>query len=147
MKILRGIFYFFDKFEDVVRGILAEHPFVYTFIGGTGVVLFWRGIWSTADVVENTGTLPALIFSPFGSIVLGVTILLATGLFVSVFVGDSIIMSGIKREKKVVDKTIDDVEEEKSDIQRTLDAVTEIKEEMRVLEGEIHNTHHKSEIK
>ncbi|MFA6608321.1 MAG: hypothetical protein WCT07_00175 [Candidatus Paceibacterota bacterium] len=139
MKTLRSIYYIFDKLEDFIRGALSQHPFIYTFIGGMGVVLFWRGVWHSADIAESTGGIFAIIFSPVGSIVSGVIILLATGLFVSIFVGDSIIMSGIKKEKKVIDKTIDEVVDEKASIQSTLDMVRELKEEVENLEKEAHN--------
>jgi hypothetical protein len=137
MKIINGIFYFFDKLEDYLRGSLSRHPFVYTFIGGIGVVLFWRGVWHTADVLETTGGWNSIIFSSFGSIITGLIILLATGLFVSMFIGDSIIMSGIKKDKKVIDKTSGEVEIEKTDIEKVLEMTQEMKNEIEILEEKI----------
>lgn len=145
MKFYDAIFYLFDKMEDHIRARLSRHPFVYTFIGGTGVVLFWRGTWHTADVLQNTSLLGGIIFSPIGSIITGVTILLSTGLFVSIFIGDSIIMSGIRHDKKIIEKTIEDVDAEKSDIEKVLTALTEMKKELEVLEGKARVKHaHKS---
>jgi hypothetical protein len=92
-----------------------------------------------ADYFESTGGLPGLLFSSGGSIVLGVVILLSTGLFVSVFVGDSIIMSGIKHDKKIIERAIEDVELEKSDIEKMLDLVVEMKQEIEVLEKKVRN--------
>jgi hypothetical protein len=111
MKIIHGIYHLFDRLEDHIRAGLARHMFVYTFIGGMGIVLFWRGIWHTADVLEGLGGIWGLLFSPLGSIVLAVAILLATGLFVSMFIGDSIIISGINNEKKRIDKAVEGVRE------------------------------------
>ena len=147
IKIFKGIFYFFDRLEDVIRESLSRHPFIYTFIGGTGVVLFWRGVWRSADVLESSGGIFSFLFSSSGSIFLGVILLLSTGLFVSVFIGDSIIISGLKKDKKVIDKTIEKVislkeeeEEEETEVQKTLKLVTEIKKEVESLEEEIkHN--------
>lgn len=139
MKVVDSIYYLFDKMEDRIRAKLARHPFIYTFIGGSGVVLFWRGVWHMADYFESTGGLPGLLFSSGGSIVLGVVILLSTGLFVSVFVGDSIIMSGIKHDKKIIERAIEDVELEKSDIEKMLDLVVEMKQEIEVLEKKVRN--------
>jgi hypothetical protein len=107
---------------------------MYTFIGGSGVVLFWRGVWHTADILEHSSPLLGHIFSPLGCIVLSVVILLSTGLFVSVFIGDSIIMSGIKHDKKIIEKTIEDVDAEKDDIEKVLLALVDMKKELEVLE-------------
>lgn len=135
MKLFSSIDYLFDKMEDHIRARLSRHPFVYTFIGGSGVVLFWRGIWHTADIIEKNSILGGYIFSPLGSIVLAVTILLSTGLFLSVFIGDSIIMSGIKHDKKIIEKTLADEEVEKADIEKVLVAIVDMKKELEHLEN------------
>lgn len=137
MKTVDAIFYLFDKFEDRVRARLARHPFVYTFIGGAGVVLFWRGVWHIADVLEKTTLWGSLVFSPLGCLILSVIVLLATGLFVSVFIGDSIIMSGIRHDKKIIERTIEDVETEKSDVEKMLVIVTDMKKEVEHLENKL----------
>lgn len=139
MKMFESIYYLFDKMEDHIRARLARHPFIYTFIGGAGVVLFWRGVWHMADVFQATSQLGAYLFSPLGSVVLGVVILLSTGLFVSVFIGDSIIMSGIKHDKKIIEKTIEDVDSEKSDIEKVLHALVGMKKELEILEHKARN--------
>ena len=134
MKAIDSIYYLFDKMEDHIRARLARHPFIYTFIGGAGVVLFWRGVWHMADVFEKNTQIGSVLFSPLGSTVIGVVILLSTGLFVSVFIGDSIIMSGIKHDKKIIEKTIEDVDSEKGDIEKVLVALTDMKNEIQFLE-------------
>ncbi len=53
--------------------------------------------------------------SGFGSVVISLLILLLTGLFVSFFVGDAIIISGLKREKKLIEKTEAEVDVELSE--------------------------------
>lgn len=144
MKVIDSVYYLFDKMEDHIRARLARHPFIYTFVGGTGVVLFWRGVWHIADVFEKYTHLGSFLFSPLGSVILGVIILLSTGLFVSVFIGDSIIMSGIKHDKKIIEKTIEDVETEMSDVEKMLAAVVDMKKEMETLEHKIRS---KCEVK
>ncbi len=134
MKLFHSIDYLFDKMEDRIRARLSRHPFIYTFIGGTGVVLFWRGVWHLADALENSSPLLGYIFSPLGCLVLSVILLLATGLFVSVFIGDSIIMSGIKHDKKVIEKTLNDVDMEKADIEKVLGVILEMKRDLETLE-------------
>ncbi len=137
MKALHSIVYLFDKMEDHIRARLARHPFVYTFIGGAGIVLFWRGVWHVADFFEKTSVIGSQLFSPLGSLMLGVVVLLSTGLFVSAFIGDSIIMSGIRHDKKIIEKTIEDVETEKTDLEKMLLAVNEMQKDLAHLEGKL----------
>lgn len=103
------LFRFFDKLEDYVRTRLARHPIIYALLGGVGVVLFWRGVWMAADSVG---------LSAFSSIVISLVILLLTGLFVSFFVGDAILISGLKKEKKLVEKTESEVLSERDSFSR-----------------------------
>src|SRR3989338_891269 len=118
--IIKKVFKFFDKFEDNVRGVLSRHPIVYSFIGGVAIILFWRGGWHTADLIP-------FLNGPI-SIVLSVLILLATGLFVSFFVGDRIILSGLNRDKKLIEKTEGEIKEEKI-------TLGEVKKELNKIEG------------
>lgn len=138
MNILDGVYHFFDKLEDHVRALLSTHKFIYTFIGGIGVVLFWRGVWHTADILEQTTLTGSVLFSPYWSILFSLIVLLMTGLFVSVFIGESVIISGIKKEKKEADKTIDEIEDEKGDIRKVLNSLADVKKEIEVLERKVH---------
>lgn len=137
MKIVENAYHFFDRLEDHVRALLSTHKFIYTFIGGVGIVLFWRGVWHMADALEITTRSGSVIFSPLGSIILSIILLLVTGLFVSVFIGDSIIMSGIKREKKDIDKSIDEMEGEKGDIDKVMTLLKDIKRDIEALETKV----------
>ncbi len=95
--MIRKVVVFFDKLEDRVRISLSHRPILYALIGAIGVILVWKGVWETAELFS-------WLHGP-GSVVLGVLLLLVTGLFVSFFIGDSIIMSGFKKEKKLAEKT------------------------------------------
>lgn len=113
--MLGSILYFFDKLEDHIRARLSRTPIIYSLIGGIGIVLFWKGVWETAGYFW-------LLDGP-GSIVLGTTLLLSTGLLVSFFIGDTIIISGIKREKKLAERTEQEVHTEEDlilDVERKL---------------------------
>lgn len=132
-SILKSIYKFFDKLEDKIRGRLSRYPIVYAFLGGIGVVLFWRGIWHTTDFFTevifsfqkngsvNLGSLPWWD-GPL-SVFFGSTLLLSTGLFVFDFLGSQTIISGLRGEKKLEQKT----EEE---IKMDVEVVKDIKEEV-----------------
>jgi len=111
-SVIKRAINFFDKFEDHVREHLSRHPVIYTIIGGVAIVLFWRGVWNTADILQDKGGWWGVLFYEPVSLVITTIILLATGLFVSYFIGDTILMSGLKHEKKVTDKTEKEVEDE-----------------------------------
>ncbi len=118
MKKLVNIF---DKIEDKVRGALSHHPFIYAFVGAVGVVLLWRGIWHTADAIFYTSGLASstsqFLDGPL-SILLGSIILLITGVFVSHFVSNRLIISGLTGEKKLTDKTLDEIQKEEEELKK-----------------------------
>jgi hypothetical protein len=112
---MKKVINFFDKLEDRVRGRLSRKPLIYALIGGIGVILFWRGIWHTADDIPFlTGPVSAL---------LGLIILLATGVFVSAFIGNRLILTGLRGEKKLPDKKIGEIETDEERIKKTLDKI------------------------
>ena len=131
----KKVFTFFDKLEDVVRNRLSGYPITYAFLGGSGVILFWRGIWHVADYLEENTMLGSIIFSDLGSMILGMVMLLISGLFVSVFIGDSILISGLKNEKKITEKTSDEIETE-------IDMIQDIDKKVSHLEDDIHSKKH-----
>lgn len=103
---------FFDRLEDRVRGFLSRVPIFYAIIGGITVVLFWRGVWNLADIFEKNGGWWGYIYEPTPSLIISILVLLFTGLFVSFFIGDRIILSGLKHEKKIEEKTESEVRQE-----------------------------------
>ncbi len=109
---MRSFINFLDKVEDGARESLSRMPIVYGIIGGTAIVLFWRGVWHLADMFELSGGIWATIFSAPVSTVLSAIVLLFTGLFVSYFIGDRIILSGLTHEKKLEEKTESEVRAE-----------------------------------
>lgn len=121
---------FFDKLEDHIREHLSRYPIIYTLIGSVAIVLFWRGVWHTADLLKERGGLLGWLFYEPTNLLIVTIILLATGLFVSYFIGDTILMSGIKHEKKVTDRTEKEVKEEELRISELRATVREIKKEV-----------------
>lgn len=118
---------YFDKVEDKIRGHLSRRPILYAFIGGAGVIIFWRGIWHTADMI------PYLQMGPV-SILVGMLILLLTGVFVSGLIGNKIIITSLKGEKKLTEKTEDEIQDEIAAEERRLkhmeSALDKIEEEV-----------------
>ena len=95
--------HFFDKLENRIRGFLSRYPILYAFIAGVGVVSFWRGVWETSDLMN---------ISPQASLLFGFLLLLSTGVLVTGFLGSRIIISGLRGEKKLEEKTLKEIEDE-----------------------------------
>jgi hypothetical protein len=121
MNIFKKIYKFFDKLEDRVRVRLSHRPFLYAFLGSLSVVLIWRGIWEIADKLSIPGWL---------SLFLGILIALVTGLFVSLFIGDKVIISGINKEKRIDEKTEDELKKEEAVLEDIKNELKEIKEDL-----------------
>lgn len=140
MKV-KNIYDFFDKLEDRVRGLLSHCPILYALLAGAGVVIFWRGVWHSYDYAMeryftegevastvNYGGLPW--WDGPVSLAIGSIILLLTGVFVSSFIGNEIIITGLRGEKKTVEKTEEELEEESS-------AISAIKRDVRDLKRQL----------
>ncbi len=137
--LLKKIFHWGDKLEDRVRGKLSHYPITYAFIGGAGVIIFWRGIWHTMDFLmfvmigqnAEIGTGYPWWDGPL-SIFVGTVMLLTVGLFIPTFIGNEIIMSGLRGEKKLTEKTEQEISE---DVALNIKIVREMKEIERRLES------------
>ena len=118
--MLKFIVRYFDRLEDKVRGRLSHRSIIYGFIGGIALVLFWRGVWHSADIImaaHPDGFLGWMFYEPITIIWTSIALLM-TGLFVSLTIGDRIILSGIKHEKKVEEKTEIEIKGEEDEIQK-----------------------------
>ena len=100
---MKNIGNWFDRFEDKIRSILSHYPIVYALIGGIGIVSFWRGVWETSDLLG---------VKPMESLIGGILIMLAIGILVTEFLGNRIIISGLRGEKKLEEKTLKEIEDE-----------------------------------
>ncbi len=139
---MKFIYKFFDKLEDKIRGKLSHYPILYALIGGVGIVIFWRGVWHTADFFTEVifsyqldgsvdlGSLPWWD-GPL-SLLIGSVLLLSTGLFVFDFIGTESIISGLKGEKKLAEKTEEEIKVETG-------AIKEIKEEVKEISRRLDN--------
>jgi hypothetical protein len=117
---------FFDKLEDHIRGRLSPHPILYGLVAGISLILFWRGIWESATLYG---------MHPITSIIVGLIGLLLTGVFVSAFIGSRLIISGIKGEKKIEEKTLEEIADEESSINKVLLKLDKIENEIEEIRG------------
>lgn len=129
----KKIFTFFDHVEDKVRGRLSKYPIMYAIVAGVSVVLFWRGVWHTSDILESRGGILGFIFSGPLSLVFSTLLLLLTGVFVSEFVGEMLILTGLKKEKKSVDKTEAEIKKEGEEIELVEAVIDDLSDEMSVM--------------
>ena len=139
--MFKKIFNFFDKSEDRIRGHLSRYPILYTIIGGIAIVLFWRGIWHTADILQSQGGWLGFLFYEPVNVIIVTIILLATGLFVSYFIGDTILISGLKSEKKIHEKTEKEIKEEEVTLRDIKKAVDGMKQEMDEIKDVVEHDH------
>ncbi len=126
---MKKIIHFFDKLEDKIRARLSRAPLLYALIGGVGLVLFWRGVWHTADSI-------AFLNGPV-SVVVGTVILLMTGVFVSTFIGNKLIITGLSGAKKIDEKTREEIEEEESQIKDIQSVLKNIEDDLSAIKSEM----------
>jgi hypothetical protein len=128
---------FFDKLEDKVRVRLSHRSIIYALIGGACTVLFWRGVWHTGDILMSLGGVWAWIFYEPITILWTSAVLLMTGLFVSNFIGERIVISGLKKEKKVTDRTEEEVQKEDNKIVVLNAKINEIVKDLSDIKDEL----------
>jgi len=119
---------FLERLGYKFRGKLSHHPIIYAFIGGTGIVLFWRGVWHTADDVGMSSSI---------SLLAGLVILLITGVFVYEFIGNKLIISGLIGEKKLAEKEEGEIETEESQLKNLKNTLTRVEEKLDHIEKEV----------
>ena len=134
---MRSIIKYLDRLEDRVRGRLSHRSILYALIGGISVVLFWRGVWHTADILMEKGGVWFYVFYEPSTIVWTTLILLLTGLFVSFFIGDRILLSGIKREKKIEEETEEEIQKEEFEIKEMQRKIGEIHKDLQEIKNVI----------
>ncbi len=133
---------FFDKLEDKTRAKLSHFPIFYALIGGIGVVLFWRGVWHTTDFLtmwlldKAEFTLFNIVDGPL-SFIVGTIVLLMTGVYVSAFIGNRLIITGLSGEKKLTEKTKEEIETEEDKINRMQKTLNRMEQKIEEIDSEI----------
>ena len=126
---------------------LSHHSYLYATIAGIGIVLFWRGVWHTTDSLHlyithygNSLTISGADHPWWDgplSFVVGCIILYITRAFVSSFIGNELILSGLRAEKRMTRETEEDVHSEASAISAIKKEISIIAEKLEELEGEV----------
>ena len=119
---------FFEKFGIQVRGKLSHYPVLYAFIGGVGVVLFWRGVWHTADNFN---------LSSLGALIIGFLLLLLTGTFVTEFIGNKLIISGLIGEKELSEREEGEIETEEMKLKNLQNTLNRVEKKLTDIEEEV----------
>lgn len=145
---MKRIRVFLERTEEKSRIYLSHRPRLYALIVGIGIVLFWRGVWHSTDLVhtylnifQNNLTIDSFA-SPWWdgplSFIVGIVVLHFTGAFTSSFIGNELILSGLRGEKRLSQKTESEVKTEEQfviDIKEELEKMTE---KVGQLEREVH---------
>ncbi len=106
MKYVTNIFL---KIEERARTYFERVPFLHAFLGGVGVVLFWRGVWEIADRMR---------IDPIVSIIVGSLLLGSIGLFLHTFVGNAIIIKNVEKDKRMTTKAEHEIASVEKDVKR-----------------------------
>ena len=121
-NLYKSVYKYFNKLEDKIRVKLAHYPIIYALIGSIGIVSIWRGIWHISDDFHMSG---------WASLFFGIFITLSTGLFISFFIGDNIIISGINQEKRIDEKTEEEIHKERNILDNMIKDIEEIKKSIQ----------------
>ncbi|MES2930635.1 MAG: hypothetical protein V4665_02525 [Patescibacteria group bacterium] len=142
---------FFKKIEIRTRNYLSHYPKVYALIVGIGIVLFWRGTWHTVDNISTaisylySYSSTTLLFAPWWdgplSFLVGSGILYITGAFTSSFIGSELILSGLRGEKKLNERTEKNLKEEVGAIGDIKEELLMISKKLELLEKQANNNH------
>jgi hypothetical protein len=137
-----------------IRGRLSHYPRVYALVVGTGMILFWRGIWHTVDLIHtfinnyqhyssiDLGSTPWWD-GPL-SIIAGIIVLNCTGAFVSSFIGNELILSGLRGERRLTEQVEIGEQNEVRAIADIKDEIAIIAQKMELLEKQVHHRNHTS---
>lgn len=125
--MIKKITKIFDKLLYAIRRKLSLYPILYAFIGGAGLVLFWRGVWHVADDIY---------ISSLASLIIGTTIMLLTGIFVSEFIGNKLIISGLVGEKKLEEKEVEEIETEEMQIKNLQNTLVRLEKKLDHIDQE-----------
>lgn len=130
MKYFTNIFL---RIEEQARTYFERFPFAHAFLGGVGVVLFWRGVWEIADRMR---------IDPVISIIVGSLLLGAIGLFLHTFVGNAIIIKNVEKDKRLTTKAEHEIQAVEQNIKQEEVTLSQLSEKLDRLEKSISSIMH-----
>lgn len=133
--LIKKLLRYFDRSEDRIRHSLSKHPIIYALIGGFLVVIFWRGVWDMMDILYLEYGFWFL--HPVPSLVISIILMLATGTFISFFIGEQIIISGLKDEKRIDQKTEQEIEMEDYKLKHMTEEIAEIRKDIAKIKAAV----------
>ena len=122
MKYFTNIFL---QIEERARSYFERFPFVHAFLGGVGVVLFWRGTWELVDQMR---------IDPVVSIIIGSLLLGSIGLFIHTFVGNAIIIKNVEKDKQMTKKAEHEIAVVEQDVKKEEITLTQLADKIEKLE-------------
>lgn len=129
--MVKIIIHFFDRMEDRLRNRLSHFPVIYSVLGGFFVIMFWRAVWETIDILWRSDNIYFnWIFYPPISLLISIIALLMIGLMVSTFIGHRIIMSGLKNEKKMEERAEEMIEEEEITLKHVMTELSKLRKDL-----------------
>lgn len=149
---MKNIFKVLGEFESRVRGWFSHRPVLYALVGGVGVVLFWRGVWHSADAVsaivhdwsgQSTPIDWYALGDGFLSLLVGFSLLASTGLFISDFIGAEVIESDLEGEEKLTKKAEKEVESEEDIVNKIHHEVHGLSKRLKKIEKQNGGTERK----
>jgi len=129
---------FFDRLEDVLREGLSLYPILYALVGGFSTVLLWRSVWHTADILMESGnSFFAWFFYEPNQIWINTIFLLMIGLFVSIFVGPHVLISGLRKERSIEEKVVRTEKEEEITLTHVILEIRKLQKQVEDLNSKI----------
>jgi hypothetical protein len=117
-----------NQWEIKVRSKLSHYPVLYALLGGIGIVLFWRGVWHTADDLNLSSLL---------SLIIGFLLLLSIGVFVAEFIGNKLIISGLVGEKKLEQKEEGEIETEETQLRSLQNTLNRLEKKLEHIDEDL----------
>ncbi len=123
------------RIEARIRGRFSHVPVLYAFLGGSLMIIFWRGIWHTTDMLEAKEGILSFIFYPPITLVWSGLLMLFIGVFIPLFIGEQIILSGLKQEKTFNEKTKKEIDEEEVSLDRVNERIIGLERQIEELKS------------
>ena len=131
-----------SKLETRITAYLSHRPKLYALIVGIGIVLFWRGVWHGTDEImyylsqDYTFSSISTLISPTWwdaplTFLVSIIILYFTGAFTSSFIGNELILSGLRGEKRLNEKTEEGVERTEEQVKNEVRAIADIRDDLK----------------